>query len=86
MEELLNLRHSSLMVTINRAFGVLKIRFKILDQNPFHTFPTQVKLVLVYCILHNWILGWAMDDYVPDEVDVTPDDVEGGHAVEQGDI
>jgi hypothetical protein len=27
-----------------------------------------------------------MDDYVPDEVDVTYDDVEGGHGVEQHDI
>jgi hypothetical protein len=27
-----------------------------------------------------------MDDYVPNEVDVTPNDVEGSHGVEQGDI
>jgi hypothetical protein len=52
-EELFNLRHSSLRVTIERAFAALKNRFKILDQKPFHTFPTQVKLVLARCILHN---------------------------------
>jgi hypothetical protein len=52
-EELFNLGHSSLRVTIERAFAELKNRFKILDQKPFYTFPTQVKLVLSCCILHN---------------------------------
>src|SRR5664279_2691017 len=63
-KELFNLRHSSLRVTIERAFAALKNRFKILDQKPFHPFETQVKLVLACCILHNWIL---------DEEDVMPD-------------
>jgi hypothetical protein len=85
-EELFNLRHSSLRVTIERAFAALKNRFKILDQKPFHTFPTQVKLVLACCILHNWILGWGEDEYVPNEADVTPDGDDSGHGVEQGDI
>jgi hypothetical protein len=73
-------------VTIERAFAALKNRFKILDQKPFHTFPTQVKLVLACCILHNWILGWGKDKYVPDVDDVTPDGDDSGHGVEQGDI
>jgi hypothetical protein len=85
-EELFNLRHSSPRVTIERAFAALKNRFKILDQKPFHTFPTQVKLVLACCILHNWILGWGEDEYVPDVDDVTPDGDDCGHGVEQGDI
>jgi hypothetical protein len=72
-------------VTIERAFAALKNRFKILDQKPFHTFPTQVKLVLAYCILHNSILGWGEDNYVPGKAEIIPDDVETGHGVEQGD-
>jgi hypothetical protein len=68
-------------VTIERAFAALKNRFKILDQKPFHTFPTQVKLVLACCIL-----GWGEDEYVPDVDDVTPDGDDSGHGVEQGDI
>jgi hypothetical protein len=84
-EDLFNLRYSSLRVTIRRAFAALKNRFKILDQKPFHTFSTQVKLVLTCCILHNWILGWGKDDYVLGEAEITPDDVETGHGVEQGD-
>jgi len=44
--ELFNLRHSSLRVTVERAFGALKNRFRIIDNKPFHPFKTQVKLVL----------------------------------------
>ena len=51
--KLFNLRHSSLRVTVERAFGALKNIFRILDNKPFHTYKTQVKLVLAYCILHN---------------------------------
>nr|XP_020165190.1 putative nuclease HARBI1 [Aegilops tauschii subsp. strangulata] len=82
-QELLNLRHSSLRVTVERAFGALKNRFKILDQKPFHPYPTQVKLVLACCILHNWILQWGFDEHVPEEEEVKPDDVvSSGHGVE----
>ncbi|XBH65338.1 hypothetical protein VPH35_118952 [Triticum aestivum] len=82
-QELFNLRHSSLRVTVARAFGALKNRFKILDQKPFHPYPTQVKLVLACCILYNWILQWGFDEHVPEEEDVEPDDVvTSGHGVE----
>jgi hypothetical protein len=72
-------------VIIERDFAALKNRFTILDKKPFHTFPTQLKLVLACCILHNWI-GWGGDEYVPDEAEVTPDDDDSGHGVEQDDI
>nr|XP_020164914.1 protein ALP1-like [Aegilops tauschii subsp. strangulata] len=39
-QELFNLTHSSLRVTVERAFGALKNMFKILDQKPFHPYPT----------------------------------------------
>ncbi|KAK1647996.1 hypothetical protein QYE76_065801 [Lolium multiflorum] len=70
-------------VTIERAFAALKNRFKVLDQIPFHTFDTQVKLVIACCILHNWILGWGEDGFF-EEV-VTFDEVETGHGVDAGD-
>ncbi|WVZ96981.1 hypothetical protein U9M48_042553 [Paspalum notatum var. saurae] len=65
--ELFNLRHSSLRVTVERAFGALKNRFKILYNKPFHPYKTQVKLVLACCILHNWILRHGVDEHVPSE-------------------
>ncbi|WVZ62915.1 hypothetical protein U9M48_012606, partial [Paspalum notatum var. saurae] len=67
--ELFNLRHSAVRVTVERAFGALKNRFKILYNKPFHPYPTQVKLVLACCILHNWILRHGEDEHVPSEAD-----------------
>jgi hypothetical protein len=54
-------------VIVERVFGALKGRFRILDNKPFHTYKTQVKLVLACCILHNWILGFGTDEIVPHE-------------------
>ena len=68
-KELYNLRQSSLRVTIERAFGALKNRFRILDNKPFYKYKTQVKLVQAYCILHNWILGFGVDPIVATEAE-----------------
>jgi hypothetical protein len=55
-KELFNHRHSSLRVSVERAFGSLKRRFKILDDAiPFFPFSTQVEIV-VACIIHNWVI------------------------------
>ncbi|XP_073353744.1 uncharacterized protein [Aegilops tauschii subsp. strangulata] len=81
--KLFDLRHSSLRVTAERAFGAMKNMFKILDQKPFHPYPTQIKLVHACCIIHDWILQWGIDELVPEEEDVTPDVViSSGHGVE----
>jgi hypothetical protein len=69
--ELYNLRHSSLRVTVERAIGALKGRFRILDNKPFHKYTTQVKLVVACAILHNWILGYGIDEVVPTEAGFT---------------
>ncbi|KAI5012891.1 hypothetical protein ZWY2020_025157 [Hordeum vulgare] len=82
-QQLFNLRHSSLRVTVESAFGAVKNAFKILDQKPFHPYPTQVKLVLACCIIHNSILQTRVDEFVPEEEDVIPDEViSSGHGVE----
>ena len=70
--ELFNLRHSSLRVTVEMAFGALKNIFKILYNKPFHPYPTQVKLVLACCILHNWIIRHGFDEHVPNEATWEP--------------
>ncbi|KAK1695571.1 hypothetical protein QYE76_012268 [Lolium multiflorum] len=47
-------RHSSLRVTIERAFAALKNMFKVLDQKQFHTFDTQherwCKVIFVFVV------------------------------------
>jgi hypothetical protein len=69
---LFNLRYSSLRVTVEREFGALKNRFRILDNKPFHPYKTQVKLVLACCIIHNWIVGHGEDEVFPLEENWEP--------------
>jgi hypothetical protein len=52
---------------MERAYGALKGRFIIIDNKCFHTYKTEVKLALSYCILHNWIIGFGLDSIVPVE-------------------
>ena len=48
--------------TIERGFGVLKKRFRVLRAEPFWSFETQVEVVLACCVLHNHIVGVDPDD------------------------
>jgi len=67
-KELFNLRHSSLHVTVERAFGSLKGRFKILDDaTPYFPFQTQVDIVVACCIIHNWVIQDGGDELIIDE-------------------
>jgi hypothetical protein len=64
-KELFNLRHSSLRVTVERAFGSLKRRFKVLDDaKPLFPFETQVDIVVACCIIHNWVIEDSIDELI----------------------
>ena len=63
-QELFNLRHSSLRTTIERGFGVLKKRFRMLDAEPFWSFETQVEVVLACCVIHNHFMGVEPNDHI----------------------
>jgi hypothetical protein len=55
-KELFNLRHSSLRVTVERTFGVLKNRFRILNSaHDGFSIKTQVKIVYALTGLHNFL-------------------------------
>ncbi|WVZ98820.1 hypothetical protein U9M48_044201 [Paspalum notatum var. saurae] len=66
-KELFNHRHSSLRTTVERAFGTLKNRFKILSNKPFIPLKSQPKVVVACCAIHNWILDNGPDEFVLDE-------------------
>ena len=66
-QELFNLRHSSLRTTIERGFGVLKKRFRVLNAELFWSFETQVKVVLAYCVVHNHIMEVAPNDHIMED-------------------
>ncbi|WVZ58505.1 hypothetical protein U9M48_008776 [Paspalum notatum var. saurae] len=72
-KELFNLKHSSLRVTVERAFGSLKRRFKILDDaTPYFSFTTQVEIVVACCIIHNWIIQDGCDEFIIPEQNWMP--------------
>ncbi|GMI75413.1 hypothetical protein like AT5G41980 [Hibiscus trionum] len=67
-KELFNLRHSSVRTTVERVFGILKKRFRVLDAEPFWDFQTQVDIVLACCIIHNHIMGVDPNDLINEEL------------------
>jgi hypothetical protein len=71
--ELFNRRHSALQVTAERAFSSLKRRFKVLDDGiPFFPSATQVDVVMVCVILHNWVLSKGTDCFILPESNCKP--------------
>jgi hypothetical protein len=72
LKELFNHRHSSLRMTIERTFGVLKRRFHVLSGMPKYKACRQPLIVNACCTLHNFIRLNDRNDaffmYVPPEV------------------
>ncbi|XP_057480341.1 uncharacterized protein LOC130767481 isoform X2 [Actinidia eriantha] len=64
VKELFNHRHSLLRSATDRTFGALKARFPILMSAPPYPLPTQVKLVVAACAIHNYIRGEKPDDWI----------------------
>ena len=55
-KELFNLRYSSLRVVVERAFGVLKWRFKVLrEPRKGFSINTQIRILYACIALHNWL-------------------------------
>jgi hypothetical protein len=54
-EELFNLRHSSARNVIERIFGVLKQRFRILHLSPPYSMDIQAQIPAALCCIHNFI-------------------------------
>jgi hypothetical protein len=84
-EELFNLRHASARNVIERIFGILKRRFRILVLPPEYSMEIQARIPAALCALHNFI---RRSD--PTEIDDYPDatDLAGGHVngVEIGEL
>jgi hypothetical protein len=84
-KELFNLRHSSLRITIERAFAAYKNRWKFVYNKPFHPYKTQVKVVIACAILHNWVLQFGEDEYFPPEETWEPEEDDEEENVEHND-
>ena len=72
--EAFNKVHSSLRSCIERCFGVLKARWKILRCLPQYSMRTQVDIILACFALNNFILRTKDEGVVEPESGVTMDD------------
>ncbi|KAK2403074.1 hypothetical protein QL285_052545 [Trifolium repens] len=61
-QEAFNRLHSSLRSCIERSFGVLKKRWKILGQMPQFSVQTQIDVIMATFALHNYIRMNSHDD------------------------
>ena len=68
-KELFNLRHSSARNVIERIFGVLKRRFRILQLPPEYNMRIQAQVPAALAALHNFIR-----QYDPEEIRMFKDD------------
>ncbi|XP_042467558.1 protein ALP1-like [Zingiber officinale] len=55
VEEYFNMKHSKARNVIERCFGLLKGRWKILASPSFFAIQTQVRIIIACCLLHNLI-------------------------------
>ena len=76
-EELFNLHHAMLRNVIERIFGVLKRRFRILQLAPEYNIDTQSRLPAALSALHNFIRTQDPDDTEMQEIgmDMVDEDV-----------
>lgn len=81
--EIFNRAHSSLRSEIERAFGVLKKKWKILKQMPSYPFEKQVKIVIAAMTLHNYIRRNAVNDTHFARADL---DLDYGYSVNLNDV
>ncbi|KAL0296218.1 UNVERIFIED_CONTAM: hypothetical protein Sradi_6673900 [Sesamum radiatum] len=71
--ELFNVNHSADRNVIERAFGLLKVRWGILRSQSFYPINTLNKIILACCLLHNFLRNEMPDDplelEIPDQGD-----------------
>lgn len=91
-KELFNKQHFQACNVIERTFGVLKTRFRMLNTALQYSMHVQVDIVLACCVLHNFIRlrrGRHVHDeelnvsstQVHDDVKVTNSDDDGEHSM-----
>lgn len=68
-KEVFNHAHSSLRNVIERAFGVLKMKWRILLHMPSYKVERQKKIIIACMALHNFIRDSALSDHLFERCD-----------------
>ncbi|XP_031283006.1 protein ALP1-like [Pistacia vera] len=67
-QEFFNMKHSRARNCIERCFGLLKARWKILSEKSFYPIKTQCRIISACCLLHNYIRSEMAIDPMESEV------------------
>ncbi|CAA0837915.1 Unknown protein, partial [Striga hermonthica] len=70
--ELYNLRHAKARNAIERAFGILKMRWAILRSNSFYPIRTQNRIIMACALIHNFIRTTMPEDPIENEIPEFP--------------
>ncbi|XP_011101998.1 uncharacterized protein LOC105180029 [Sesamum indicum] len=66
--EFFNLKHASARNIIERTFGLLKMHWGILRSHSFYSIKVQTRIILVCCLLHNFLRQEMPDNPLEDEL------------------
>jgi hypothetical protein len=72
-KEMFNHLHSSLRNVIEQSFGVLKMKWRILQHLPSYPMEKQTKIIIACMALHTFIRDSALDDELFAQCDVNED-------------
>ncbi|XP_039114819.1 protein ALP1-like [Dioscorea cayenensis subsp. rotundata] len=80
-QEFFNMKHASARNVIERTFGLLKIRWKILSSPSFYNIATQRRIINAYCLLHNFIRKEMTEDPAENELELlhSEEDMQDDH-------
>ena len=78
-EELFNLRHTHARNVIERAFGIIKLRFCILERPPSYLLLVQVRIFPALAAVHNFICIHDEED-VENLIDEVEQDARRNHS------
>ncbi|XP_057770556.1 uncharacterized protein LOC130990354 [Salvia miltiorrhiza] len=68
-QELFNLRHAKARNIIERAFGIMKMRWGILQSTSYYPVKTQNRLIMAWFIINNFIRSEMAVDPIEQEFD-----------------
>lgn len=73
--ELFNMRHTKARNIIERAFGILKMRWGILRSASYYPLKTQIRLIMACFLIHNFIRGEMVVDPIEELIDSMGDGI-----------
>lgn len=72
-EELFNLKHSCARRVIDKAFGLLKMRWEVLKSNSYYSIKVQNRIIMACVLLHNFIRTEMPEDPLEQNVEENMD-------------